>query len=316
MSPAAYDSTPAVLEEVFSLEDAIQKADTLIEALRYIRQFRDKVTVIKLGGSVMESPEALANLLVDVVFMETVGMRPVLVHGGGASISRAMEEAGIEPKWVQGRRYTDDATLAIVERVLGYEINTHIADRIEAIDGRAAPLNFRTTNVLYGEKIMLEGKDGERIDMGHVGSVNRVDRRTIENLCYAGMIPVIPSLAVAPDGQKLNVNADTAAMAVARALQAEKVIYLSDVNGVRRDKKDPDSLIPSLSASEAQGLIDTGIIDSGMIPKIQACLEVLGSGVKKVHIIDGRLKHSLLLEIYTRHGVGTEIYRDDAVASA
>lgn len=290
--------------------EAIQKADTLIEALGWIRRFRDKVTVIKLGGSVMEDENALRHVLIDVVFMETVGMRPVLVHGGGAAISRAMDAAGLEPRFIQGRRYTDEATLKIVEDVLAFQTNEAIAKKIEDFGGRAMNLNFRSTNVLFGEKLLLENRDGPPIDLGYVGQVTRVDRTTIENLCYAGQVPVIPSMCIDERGQKYNVNADTAATAVAQALGAEKLVFMSDVNGVRRDKKDPDSLVHSLTAKEAQSLIESGAIESGMIPKVEACLDTIQRGVRKVHIIDGRLRHSLLLEIYTTEGVGTEIIRD------
>ncbi|MCA9241988.1 MAG: acetylglutamate kinase [Planctomycetales bacterium] len=297
------------------MQEAIEKADVLIEALGWIRRFRDKTTVIKLGGSVMEDPEALRHLLVDIVFMETVGMRPIVVHGGGAAISRAMAEAQIEPRFIQGRRYTDEATLKIVERVLAGDINEDLAARIEEYGGRAMPLNFTgdtNNNVLYGERLTLAGDDGQPIDLGHVGHVSRVDRDIIDNLCYAGQVPVIPSMCRAADGEKLNVNADTAAMAVAQAVGAEKLIFLSDVNGVRRDKDDPDSLIHTLNAREAQELIASGVIEAGMIPKVQACLETLEKGVRKIHIIDGRLRHSLLLEIYTNRGVGTEIIGEPA----
>lgn len=297
--------------EVPPLIDAIQKADVLIEALEWIRRFRDKITVIKLGGSVMEDPNALRHLLLDIVFMETVGMRPVVVHGAGARITRAMEAAGLEARFVQGRRYTDDGALQVVEEVMAYETNNEIADRIEEMGGRAAPLNFRTTNVLHGERLELEDAEGKPIDLGFVGHVTRVDRTTIDNLCYAGIVPVIPSMCIDAGRQKLNVNADTAAMAVAQALSAEKLVFLSDVNGVRRDKNDPDSLIHSLGAREVQELIDSGAIDTGMIPKVQACLDTLKHGVRKVHIIDGRLRHSLLLEVYTSRGVGTEIFSGD-----
>ena len=302
-------ATPLCLKGT-SLEEAIAKADTLIEALGWIRQFRDKITVIKLGGSVMEDDLALRHVLIDIVFMETVGMRPVVVHGGGAAISRAMEQAGLEAKFIYGRRYTDDATLAIVERVLATETNENIARRIEEYGGRAMNLNFRTTNVLFGEKMVLPAGNGEEIDLGYVGHVTRVDRTVIGNLCYAGQVPVIPSMCMDESGQKYNVNADTAATAVAQALGAEKLVYLSDVNGVRRDKSDPDSLIHSLSASEARQMIQQGTIESGMIPKVEACLETLERGVHKVHVIDGRLRHSLLLEVYTTQGVGTQIFRD------
>lgn len=293
------------------VEEAIQKADVLIEALTWIRRFRGKITVIKLGGSVMEQPATLVHLLVDVVFMETVGMRPVLIHGGGAAISRAMAEAGIEPRFVQGRRYTDDATLAIVERVLAGEINQHLASEINLLGGLAEPLNFNTTNVLFGERLKLPGEDGRPVDLGHVGRVTRVDCATIQRLCHAGTVPVIPSMCMSKDGEKLNVNADTAATAVAQALKAEKLVYLSDVNGVRRRRDDPDSLMHSLTAGQAEEMIRNGAIDAGMIPKIQACLETLRNGVHKVHVIDGRLRHSLLLEIYTSKGVGTEIVEEE-----
>jgi acetylglutamate kinase len=291
-------------------ETAIRKADVLIEAMEWIRKFRDKVTVIKLGGSILEDENSLRHLLLDIIFMETVGMRPVVVHGGGAKVSRAMAEAGLEARFIQGRRYTDEATRDIVERVLAHETNEYVATRIEELGGRSAPLNFhRMLNVLHGERIGLPGDDGKPIDLGFVGHVTRVDRTTIENFCYAGVVPVIPCMCVDDAGQKLNVNADTAAMEVAVALGAEKLVFLSDVNGVRRQKDDPESLIHSLTVDEARELIGSGIVEAGMIPKVEACLEPLERGVRKVHIIDGRQRHSLLLEIYTSRGVGTEIVK-------
>ncbi|MCH8923055.1 MAG: acetylglutamate kinase [Planctomycetes bacterium] len=277
----------------------------------WIREFRGKIIVIKLGGSVMEDEEALRHVLVDIVFMETVGMRPVVVHGGGAKISRATEAAGIEPRFIQGRRYTDEKTRDIVEQVLAYETNEHLAQRIEDFGGRAQPLNFRSSNVLTGERLDLRDEQGEKIDLGFVGHVTGVDRTTIDNLCYADQVPVIPSMCLDEStGEKLNVNADTAAMAVAVALGAEKLVFLSDVNGVRADKDDENSLIHSLTAERARELIKNGVIGAGMIPKVQACLDVLDRGVSKIHIIDGRLRHSLILEVYTNQGVGTEIRRE------
>jgi acetylglutamate kinase len=296
-------------------QKAIQKADTLIEALGWIRKFRDTTTVIKLGGSVVEHPDSLRHLLVDIVFMSTLGMRVVVVHGGGKAISRAMDAAGIEPRFVQGRRYTDKATLDIVEKVLATELNHDLVARIEEYGGRAMSLNFLSTNVLFGERLSLQGPDGTPLDLGYVGEVTRVDRLTIDNLTYAGQVPVIPSMALGPDGQKLNVNADTAATAVAAAIGAEKLVVLSDIPGVLRDVADPESLVHSLTAAEARRLIADGTISAGMIPKIEGCLDTLEQGVKKIHIIDGRLRHSLLLEIYTTSGVGTELTRDDAIAS-
>jgi acetylglutamate kinase len=307
--------TPAKPKPSSAQNKAIQKADTLIEALGWIRKFRDTTTVIKLGGSVVEHPDSLRHLLLDIVFMSTLGMRVVVVHGGGKAISRAMDVAGIEPRFVQGRRYTDQATLDIVEKVLATELNHELVAKIEEYGGRAMSLNFLSTNVLFGEKLRLDGPDGP-VDLGHVGEVTRVDRLTIDNLTYAGQVPVIPSMAIAADGQKLNVNADTAATAVAAAIGAEKLVVLSDIPGVLRDVNDPESLIHSLAATEARRLIADGTIAAGMIPKIEGCLETLEQGVRKIHIIDGRLRHSLLLEIYTTSGVGTELIRDDARAAA
>ena len=288
-------------------KEAIAKADTLIEAMGWIRRFRGKTTVIKLGGSLMGNSDALRHTLLDIIFMESVGMRPVVVHGGGPSINKAMEAAKIEPVWVKGRRLTDARTLEIVENVLAYELNEQLTQEIERFGGRAMNLNFRTTNVLFGEKLLLEEAGSEPIDLGFVGQVTRVDRPTIESLTYTEQIPIIPSMCIDANGQKYNVNADTAAMAVAEALGAEKLIFISDVNGVRRDKADPESVIHSMTAAEARQLIADGVIVGGMIPKVEACLSTLDRGVGKVHIIDGQLRHSLLLEIYTTAGVWTEI---------
>ena len=299
------------LEESGLMHQAITKADTLIEALAWIRRFRDKITVIKLGGSVLEDPEARRHVLLDIVFMETVGMRPVVVHGGGVAISRAMAEAGIEPRFVHGRRYTDAATLEIVRNVLGGEINRGLARDIEKYGGRAMNLSSETSNVLFGKHLKMTDEEGAEIDLGEVGEVTRVDRAVIENLCYAGQVPVIPSICENELGEHLNVNADTAAQAVAESLGAEKLVILSDVNGVRSDKSDPDTLIHSLTASQARQMIQDGSIEAGMIPKIEACLATLQRGVRKIHIIDGQLRHSLLLEIYTSSGIGTQLIPDD-----
>ena len=293
------------------MDQAIAKADTLIEALGWIRQFRGKITVIKLGGSVMENDDAMRHMLLDIVFMEAVGMRPVVVHGGGKRISEAMEKAGVETKFIQGRRYTDEATLEIVERVLAGEVNQKLASDLESVGGRAMTLNFNSTNVLFGERISLTDKDGTPIDLGYVGSVTRVDRSVIENLCYAEQVPIIPSMCLSGDGQKLNVNADTAATAVAQALGAEKLVFVSDVPGVLREENDANSLVHSLTESEAVKLIKDGTIGAGMLPKVEACLETLNRGVRKVHIVDGRVRHSLLMEVYTTKGVGTQIVKDN-----
>jgi acetylglutamate kinase len=289
------------------VQKAIEKANTLIEALGWIRQFRDKTTVIKLGGSMLDDVEALHHILLDIHFMESVGMRPVVVHGAGNRISAAMKEAGIEPRFVDGRRYTDEKTLEIVERVLANETNNFLAGEYEKIGGRAMTLNFESTPVLTGKKLELTDDSGNPVDLGFVGEVTKVDRLVIDNLCYAGQTPFIPSMCETEDGQKLNVNADTVATKLAQELNADKLVILSDVPGVLRDPADPDSIISSLTKDEALELIAEGVITAGMIPKVEACLETLDRGVRKVHIVDGSLRHGLLLEVYTSSGIGTVI---------
>lgn len=289
------------------MQTAIDKADILIEALGWIRQFRDKTTVIKLGGSVLDHPDALRHILLDIFFMETVGVRPVVIHGAGARISSAMQEAGLEPRFVQGRRYTDPVTLGIVEQVLAVETNEFLAAEFEKIGGRAMPLNFRSTPVLHGQKLELRDEAGEAIDLGAVGEVTSVDRLVIDNLCYAGQVPFIPSMCLDSAGGKLNVNADTAATTLAVQLNAEKLVFVSDVPGVLTDPADPSSLVSSLNRERAEAMIRSGQITAGMIPKIESCLETLRQGVRKIHIVDGRVRHSLLLEIYTSRGSGTVI---------
>ncbi|MDR1965013.1 MAG: acetylglutamate kinase [Planctomycetaceae bacterium] len=292
------------------MDKAMEKADVLIEAMKWIRQHRGKISVIKIGGSLMEDESAMTHLLLDIVFMESVGMKPVLVHGGGAAISKAMSDAGLKPRFVQGRRYTDDASLEIVKQVLGHEINNHLVKQIETFEGQAQSLSVCFgTNVLYGEKLLLKDETGTLIDMGLVGTVTRVDVEPIKQLCDHWVVPVIPSIALLDDGsgQALNINADTAATAIAKELHAEKLVYVSEVNGVRTDPNDPGSMIDSITAEKARAMLASGAIVGGMIPKIQACLETLERGVQKIHIINGRLRHSLLLEIFTSMGVGTEI---------
>jgi acetylglutamate kinase len=288
------------------MDAAIRKAEVLIEALGYIRTFRDRLTVIKLGGSAMEEADALRSTLESVVFFAAVGLRPVLVHGGGKPIDRAMAAAGLQPKKIRGRRFTDDATLSIVVRVLNDEINAGIVRQLRDLGGRAFGLHSNTSQILFGERLTLED-DGAPIDLGRVGKVTRVDAGLIEDCTRAGVIPVIPSLAHDAAGGWLNVNADTAAAGVAAELKAGKLVMMTDTPGILRDRKDPASLLPSLTTQGCRQLIRDGVIDSGMIPKVEACLDALKAGVGKTHIIDGRLKHSLLLEIFTDHGVGTEI---------
>ncbi|HEV8061803.1 MAG TPA: acetylglutamate kinase [Gemmataceae bacterium] len=288
------------------MEAAIRKADVLIEALPYIRRFRDRFVVIKLGGSAMEEPEALLATLQDAVFMATVGIRPILVHGGGKAIDRAMAHAGLIPKKVRGRRYTDEATLAIVVQELR-KLALDIEKSIRQLGGRAVAMAGGSLQCLHATQIALESPDEPSMDLGRVGRVTKVDVDLLTDLSSGGVMPVISCVGEDADGGFLNINADEAAAAVAANLRAEKLVMLTDTPGILRDQCDEQSLIRSVDAAGCRELIREGIIDRGMIPKVEACLESLAAGVGKIHIIDGRVRHSLLLEIYTDVGIGTQI---------
>ena len=289
------------------MDEAIRKANVLIEALSWIQRFRGRYVVVKIGGSALDDVAAIDSLLTDVVFMATVGMKPVIVHGGGKAISAAMSAAGIEPKFVAGRRFTDQQTLQIASRVLVEDICQSIVDRINSNGGRSTGLHFGTENVLTTEKLTLRDEHGNPVDLGHVGHVTEVDIDTLIRICSIGAIPVIPSIALSRVGHRLNVNADTAAAAVARALSAEKLIFLSDIPGILTNIKDPSSRLSHVTAAQVRALISDGTIAGGMVPKVEAALESLDAGVRKVHIVDASMRHSVLLEIYSDTGVGTEI---------
>jgi acetylglutamate kinase len=290
------------------MEKAIAKAQTLIEALEYIQQFAGQIIVIKLGGSIMESADALKHVMTDVVFMNTVGMRPVIIHGGGKAISQAMAESGLEVQFVQGRRYTDERTLNVVEHVLCNQINNSLAEVIEELGSKAMSLHTLSSCVLFGQKLFLEDDD-RKIDLGSVGKITSVNSKLIELLCEANTVPVIAPLARDNTGAKLNCNADTAAGEVAAALKANKFVVVSDTHGIRRDVNDPETVVTSASESEIRAMIDDGTISTGMLPKVEACLRALDAGVPRAHIIDGRFTHSLLLEIFSNRGVGTLIQK-------
>jgi acetylglutamate kinase len=289
------------------MDQAINKAAALVEALSYIQRFNDKVIVVKIGGSIMDDELALSNILNDIVFMNYVGMQPILVHGGGKAINQAMEKAGLTPQWVQGRRYTDERTLAIAEHVLCNQINTFIVNFIRTQGCEAMGLHSLSSVVLFAEKTYLDGGDGRRIDVGLVGDVTSVNSRLLQLLVQADSIPCIATIARDRAGGKLNINADTAAGAVAAAMKAEKLVVVSDTHGIRRDINDPESRVSTLTVSEIDEMVKSGVITSGMVPKVEACVQALKAGTNKAHIIDGRIPHSLLLEIYTEAGIGTEI---------
>lgn len=289
------------------MDQAINKAGALVEALSYIQRFHNKTVVVKVGGSIMDDEQALSLILTDIVFMNYVGMQPILVHGGGKAINQRMEQAGLAPQWVQGRRYTDDRVLAIAEDVLCNSINRFIVNFIQAQGCEAMGLHSLASNVLIAEKTYLQGEEGRRLDLGHVGEVRSVNARLLQLLVQADSIPCIASIARDQAGYKLNVNADTAAGAVAAAMRAEKLVIVSDTHGIRSDPKDPASLVRSLHVAQIEEMVRSGTISSGMLPKVEACITALKAGCTKAHIIDGRIPHALLLEIYTDAGVGTEI---------
>jgi len=285
------------------MEQAIAKAAVLIEALPYIRHFRGRTVVVKLGGSFMDAPADLEAVCADIAFMRAVGIRPVVVHGGGKAITRAMEDAGLEAKFVAGLRYTGPEELRIVEDVLATDVNTQIVALLETAGARAEGLTTKNRCALVSEP--LKAKGGE--DLGLVGHVIRVDALLLRGLTDLGTIPVLAPLGLAADGRKYNCNADEAASAVARALEAEKLVNVSDTHGIRERADDPESLLSHLSESDAERLLAQGVISGGMIPKVRTMLDALKGGVTKVHIVSGRVPHALLLEIYTDKGVGTEI---------
>lgn len=291
------------------MEQAIIKASALIEAMEYIRSFKGKIVVVKLGGSILDDIELQKNLLTDVVFMATVGIKPILVHGGGKAITAAMNEAGLEPVWVHGRRYTDERTLTIAEHTLVNKVNKPICDTLTELGVKAMGLHSLSSCAVFAESLRLEGEDGRKLDLGLVGKTTEINADLLATLCHSDVIPVIAPVARAKTGGKLNVNADSVAGHVAAAVQSEKLVVLSDTHGIRTDVEDPESWISTIDEVKISEMVADGTISSGMMPKVEACVTALNGGVGKAHIIDGRIPHSLLLEIYTDKGIGTQIVK-------
>ncbi len=289
-----------------SYESEVEKAETLVEALPFIQQFRGQTFVIKYGGSAMEDEHLVERTLRDVVFLEAVGVNPVIVHGGGKAITSRMREAGLKAHFVNGLRVTDAASMRIVENTLETVINPMIVQTIEAFNGRAVSLSGR--QVFRAQKLSPQAKGrGETVDLGFVGDVVSVDLSAVSAAIEAQQVPVISPVGTDENGTILNINADVAAGAVAAGLKASKLIYISDVRGIMRDPAQADSLIPSVNRELIGRLIKDGIIEGGMIPKVESAAAALGAGVMKAHLIDGRVPHSLLIETFTHSGTGTEI---------
>ena len=291
------------------MEEAIAKAGALIEAMEYIRRFRRQIVVVKLGGSVLDDVGLQKKLLTNIAFMATVGMQPIIVHGGGKAITKAMNDAGLEPVWVQGQRYTDQRTLMIAEHTLVHKINTPICETLTELGCDPMGLHSLSSCVLFAETLRLAAEDGRKLDLGLVGKITEVNGQMLKTLCAAGTIPVIASIAQDKTGGKLNVNADSAAGKVVAEVGAEKLVVVSDTHGILTDLNDPESRVSSLNETQIKSMIGSGIITDAMLPKVEACLTALDGGVKKAHIIDGRIAHSLLLEIYTDKGIGTQIIK-------
>ncbi len=286
----------------------IQKADSLIEALPYLQSFRGRTFLIKMGGSAMEDPELVAQIMRDIVFLEVAGINPIVVHGGGKAISAAMESAGLVAEFVGGFRVTTDAAIEIVARVLSEEINPGLVRMIREYGGKAVGIPGH--EVFLGERIKGTDAAGNRVDIGRVGEVVACRLAHMDAVHAAGIVPVISPLASElATGRPLNINADLAAAALAKELRVAKLVYLSDVPGLLADRNDPASLIQSVNREQAAALIVDGTISGGMIPKIRSAVDALNAGVRKVHFVDGRLPHALLLEIFTDGGVGTEVVR-------
>ena len=289
-----------------SYESEIQRAEMLIEALPFLQQFRGQTFVIKYGGSAMEDEHLVERTARDVVFLEAVGINPVVVHGGGKAITNRMRELGLKATFVNGLRVTDAASMAVVESTLDGVINPMIVDKIKAANGKAIGISGRT--VIRARQLAAQSTDkGKPLDLGLVGDVVGLELGAIRAALGEETVPVISPIGVDENGTALNVNADVVAGAIAGGLKAAKLIYISDVRGIMRDPTQPDSLIPSVNRELIARLIKDEIIEGGMIPKVESAATALAQGVAKAHLIDGRVAHALLLEIFTNSGIGTEI---------
>lgn len=288
------------MEGISELQERIGKANVLIEALHYIKEFHGKTIVIKYGGNAMIDAELKENVVLDIVLMKYVGMNPVIIHGGGPDISNMMKRVGKESRFVDGLRVTDEETMEIAEMVLG-RINKGIVALINQHGAKAVGLSGKDGGLITAEKLRTD------VDIGFVGKVTKIDPHLIDVLDEKGYVPVISSIGVGNEGETFNINADSVAGEVAAALQAEKLMMLTDVRGIMKDQDDPKTLISTLKISEIESLTKSGVISGGMLPKVEACTTALRGDVNKTHIIDGRISHSLLLEIFTESGIGTEI---------
>ncbi len=290
------------------MQKEIDKAAVLIEALPYIQKFRNEIVVIKFGGSAMEDKDLIKKTMRDIVFMECVGMKPVVVHGGGKAISARLNELNIPTNFINGLRYTCNKTIKVVDEVLHNVVNTDLINAVQEAGGKGEQISGK--NFLKAEKVTTKCiETGNELDLGFVGNIVDVDTKQILEALKNDVLPVVPPLAIDNEGNTYNINADIAACQIAKALKARKLVFLSDVPGILRDQKDEESVISTITVDEVDELIKRNIISGGMAPKIKSAEDALLAGTNKVHIIDGRIKHSLMLEIFTDRGIGTEIVK-------
>lgn len=283
----------------------LEKAEVLVEALPYIQRFNRKIMVVKYGGSAMIDEKLKKEVIEDVVLLKLIGFKPIIVHGGGKEISRWVDKVGMDTKFVNGLRVTDEEIMELAEMVLA-KVNKELVAKVQTMGIKAAGISGKDGGLLTVKKKYSEGED-----IGFVGDITNVDIKILEDLLEKDFLPIVFPIGMDDNGVSYNINADEAASAIATALKAEKLAYLSDVEGVRMDPDDPESVISELYPSEAEELIRKGIISGGMLPKIENCIDAINKGVSRVHIMDGRVPHGLLLEIFTNKGIGTAIIKEN-----
>lgn len=283
----------------------LEKAEVLVEALPYIQRFNRKIIVVKYGGSAMIDEELKKDVIEDVVLLKLIGFKPIIVHGGGKEISRWVDKVGMDTKFINGLRVTDADTMELAEMVLA-KVNKELVAKVQTLGIKAAGISGKDGGLLTVKKKYSDGKD-----IGFVGEIKAVDVKILKDLLEKDFLPIVFPIGMDDEGVSYNINADEAASAIATALKAEKLAYLSDVEGVRMDPENPDSVISELYPSEAKELIEKGIISGGMLPKIENCIDAITDGVSRVHIMDGRIPHGLLLEIFTNRGIGTAIIKEN-----
>ena len=282
-----------------NMNDVLMKAETLIEALPYIRDFSEKRVIVKYGGSAMLDEKLQQSVIKDVALLKLVGMKPIIVHGGGKEISKWVRLMGKEPEFAEGFRVTDDDTMEVAEMVLN-KVNKHLVQMMEKLGVRAAGISGKDGGTIICDKKLVNGRD-----IGYVGDVREVNPELIDTLLENDFVPIIAPIGLGDDYKSYNINADDAACAIAKSMRAEKLVFMTDIEGVCRDAKDPSTLLSVLTLEEANRMIEEGFVGGGMLPKLRNCIDAVEGGVGRVHILDGRLEHCLLLEIYTKKGIGT-----------